>query len=1170
MQLFKTVLSLLFVFGFTLQGFSQDFSFTKAKAKTSGEVQYQVDVNEQRILNNLRKGSSLEYRLDGKSFRQTVKRVNQFSFGYTGVTGHPVQGNSYSNLMIKEGKLTGIMHFDGQPYRLASENGEYQFFPITEEAHQCSLDEVATVNNSLQKSVMNTGGEYAIPNYDLDDYSDTTTVDVLVLYTTKAKEWASGSNNSITNDIDEIFALNESFKNDIIENSELALKIRFVGYVEIDNATATSTDDKLDNMRNNVYTGSTHTSDTVDIHSLRNQFGADLVALVDSIQDTGGLGYRPGNIGGTSANAYTVSRVQQMSFNYVLMHEIGHNFGNSHGRIQGSAAAGELGGMFQFSTGYYFEASDGSNYNTVMHYGDSNSSDIPYFSNPRVAYLDSASGSYTGDGGPSDNALSMTLAKNWLADYRETVVDPPIIALSTTAIEDTVFPSGVSTRNIIIENTGDSDLEVKLDGEMVYSSALKMRKTIKQPLNIFYGFEESEGYETGTYSAYNNWKTTNDDLDFEITTSQSATGSQSLKIPMTSNFPSLYSPYLSTSSTYSSYNVSFKVYTEGSVSAILRTRSADDKLSSGVWFHDSNSIYFRNGGTNYTGSGDSYSAGSWYDVSVDISTDNGGEAVYNYEGETRTRSSESTFPEIFEISLQASGSSNYVYIDDLRITAEDLYGPALTISDNSMTIRPGETDTMTVTFYGNGYDEGVYDGNIYLTTNDPNNDSLTIPVDLRIDPNNLNSNGEFALELTGQAGFRLLAAPTDVNLMDFLEPLHTQGATNADVTNGGPVVWTWDKTFTGTTNVGWNPVADLDTTLSSGDAFLVYVFDETVYGDSTSQGFPKLLPISGTTVSSATPSVNQNADGLTMVGNPYPSTIDWDNVSTTELEDAIYIYDPNASSWESYVGGIGDITNGLIKAFQGFFVQSSASISSGPAISFDTGDISSGGDFYGKDNQKIFARFEVEDPKFNLSNSAWVVFNNQATEAKDSFDALEFLPLSADYIYTSTMASDGTELDINARPEFVDISISNGDWSKEIELNKSVSLDYTPNPVIQKNGFPVSFKKENLNEYKLVFSKRSTVSIEEPDVPQEFTLQQNYPNPFNPTTSIQFGLPTTATVKLSVYNVLGQLVDVLINERRQAGFHTVNFDAVDLSSGVYLFRIEAGSFVDSKKMVLMK
>ncbi|HBX67433.1 MAG TPA: hypothetical protein DEG32_15220, partial [Balneolaceae bacterium] len=172
-----------------------------------------------------------------------------------------------------------------------------------------------------------------------------------------------------------------------------------------------------------------------------------------------------------------------------------------------------------------------------------------------------------------------------------------------------------------------------------------------------------------------------------------------------------------------------------------------------------------------------------------------------------------------------------------------------------------------------------------------------------------------------------------------------------------------------------------------------------------------------------------------------------------------------------------------------------------------------GGDFYGKDNQKIFARFEVEDPKFNLSNSAWVVFNNQATEAKDSFDALEFLPLSADYIYTSTMASDGTELDINALPEFdqtlelplninsniaesveftltdisgleyVDISISNGDWSKEIELNKSVSLDYTPNPVIQKNGFPVSFKKENLNEYKLVFSKRSTVSIEEPDVP---------------------------------------------------------------------------------------
>jgi hypothetical protein len=85
-----------------------------------------------------------------------------------------------------------------------------------------------------------------------------------------------------------------------------------------------------------------------------------------------------------------------------------------------------------------------------------------------------------------------------------------------------------------------------------------------------------------------------------------------------------------------------------------------------------------------------------------------------------------------------------------------------------------------------------------------------------------------------------------------------------------------------------------------------------------------------------------------------------------------------------------------------------------------------------------------------------------------------------------------------------------------------------------------------------------------------FFLQQNYPNPFNPSTTIKFELPTSSVVRLSVYDVLGREVSVLVNERREAGFHEVKFDGSGLSSGVYFYRIQAGNFVETKKLVLLR
>ncbi len=98
----------------------------------------------------------------------------------------------------------------------------------------------------------------------------------------------------------------------------------------------------------------------------------------------------------------------------------------------------------------------------------------------------------------------------------------------------------------------------------------------------------------------------------------------------------------------------------------------------------------------------------------------------------------------------------------------------------------------------------------------------------------------------------------------------------------------------------------------------------------------------------------------------------------------------------------------------------------------------------------------------------------------------------------------------------------------------------------------------------------STSNEDDGQLPAQFSLSQNYPNPFNPSSTIKFGIPEAAVVKLEVYNLLGQRVKSLVNARKPAGYHTVTFNASDLSSGMYIYRIQAGDFVQIKRMTLIK
>jgi hypothetical protein len=114
------------------------------------------------------------------------------------------------------------------------------------------------------------------------------------------------------------------------------------------------------------------------------------------------------------------------------------------------------------------------------------------------------------------------------------------------------------------------------------------------------------------------------------------------------------------------------------------------------------------------------------------------------------------------------------------------------------------------------------------------------------------------------------------------------------------------------------------------------------------------------------------------------------------------------------------------------------------------------------------------------------------------------------------------------------------------------------------NGCPM-----DLNEWPLGGTV-TNVGSEAGAFPTAFALMQNYPNPFNPVTMISYSIPARSYVTLSVFNTIGQKVAEIVNEEKEAGVHNVSFDTSGFSSGVYFYRMQAGSFVETKKMVVLK
>ncbi len=132
------------------------------------------------------------------------------------------------------------------------------------------------------------------------------------------------------------------------------------------------------------------------------------------------------------------------------------------------------------------------------------------------------------------------------------------------------------------------------------------------------------------------------------------------------------------------------------------------------------------------------------------------------------------------------------------------------------------------------------------------------------------------------------------------------------------------------------------------------------------------------------------------------------------------------------------------------------------------------------------------------------------------------------------------------------------------DMNNSVTELYSGND----NSVYAGVKGSGI--YRKFDDEVTAVESQNIQLPLEFSLSQNYPNPFNPTTTIKYQVPVNSFVKLVIYNAIGQVVKTLVNSNKTAGKYSINFDATNLPTGVYIYRLQANDFVLNRKMVLMK
>jgi hypothetical protein len=159
----------------------------------------------------------------------------------------------------------------------------------------------------------------------------------------------------------------------------------------------------------------------------------------------------------------------------------------------------------------------------------------------------------------------------------------------------------------------------------------------------------------------------------------------------------------------------------------------------------------------------------------------------------------------------------------------------------------------------------------------------------------------------------------------------------------------------------------------------------------------------------------------------------------------------------------------------------------------------------------------------------------------------------------------------------IQVSVDENNWNEIVSNASSSSQEWTFNEFNTLTARFVRIICLSSNEADWaglwetrIFEPDYPTSGENSVQPTSYSLEQNYPNPFNPSTTIQYSVPETGWIKLSVFNAIGQEVGILVNEEKQIGTYRIEFNASNLTSGIYYYKIQSGNFVETRKMVLLR
>ena len=219
-------------------------------------------------------------------------------------------------------------------------------------------------------------------------------------------------------------------------------------------------------------------------------------------------------------------------------------------------------------------------------------------------------------------------------------------------------------------------------------------------------------------------------------------------------------------------------------------------------------------------------------------------------------------------------------------------------------------------------------------------------------------------------------------------------------------------------------------------------------------------------------------------------------------------------------------------------------------------------DAMAKGNVKAAEYFNDNWGRIILTDATGSSYTLYTVKGEVELNQYQLPPLPPAGVFDVRYSSGRLAEDLNSSVKTIDMSGVTYPVKVKIE-NIDVSLQDVTGKEINtnvKSGEEITISNPSIN--KLMVSGEL--------LPDKYVLEQNYPNPFNPNTMIRFSIPNEVQVNLSVYNVLGEKVKVLKNEIMKPGYYQVEFDASTIASGVYVYRIKTGGFIETKKMLLIK